>query len=172
VEVTSAAVYSTLFNTYVGAAFAQGFVIRVDNTGTVTALKQDVVALGTTTKTVKRGTGVSSIAWSYNNVTGLLRIAVDGTLQSFTFAHTFLHGTVGRNRYYVHDATQAGAHKQYLFALSASDAVSDAQLTDWSINPWQIYTPRERRLWTSDVAPSGFKAAWARNSNVMIGAHR
>jgi hypothetical protein len=156
VEVSSAAVYTTIFNTNLGAAFAAGFVIRVNNTGTVSMLKQDVTAWGTTTKTVKRGTGVSTVAWSYNNVTGLTRIAIDGTLSSATSVQTFPHGIVCRNKYYSGaDATQSSVHKQYLLALSAYDTLSNSQLISLSLNPWQIYKPRERRIWTPDPVVGG-----------------
>ncbi|HXR50411.1 MAG TPA: hypothetical protein VN778_05295, partial [Verrucomicrobiae bacterium] len=146
VEMTAAASHSALFNTNVNGSFAGGFVIRTNPTGTVTALKQDTVEIGTTVKTVRKGSGVSNIAWSYNNVTGKLRIAVDGVLESFTSAQTFNQGPVGRNSYYG-DATQAGAHKEYLFALSASDKVSDSELAEWSLNPWSIFKTPTRKIW-------------------------
>lgn len=149
VEMTAAATYSALFNTNVIGSFAGGFVIRTDTTGTVTALKQDTAVIGTTVKTVKKGLGVSNIAWSYNNVTGKLRIAVDGVLESFTSAQTFNQGPVGRNSYYG-DATQAGAHKQYLFALSAEcDRVTNAELIAWSNDPWQIFKAPAKKIWVS-----------------------
>lgn len=138
---------STIFNTNVSGAFARGFVIRVNADGTVFALMQDVIGIGTTTKTVKLG-GVSTVAWSYNNISGLLRIAIDGVVESFVYADSsFAHGDVGRNQYYAGSTTQAKAHKQYLFALSAEcDKVTNSELIAWSNDPWSIFEAPRRLL--------------------------
>lgn len=137
---------ATIFNTNVSSgAFAGGFIIRVNADGTVLALKQDVVALGSTVKTIKFG-GISTVAWSYNNVSGLLRIAIDGVLESFTYAIALSHDVVGRNQYYHSSTTQAKAHRQYLFALSASDNASNAELIQWSLNPWGIFRDPAPRI--------------------------
>lgn len=131
---------STIFNTSADtSSAARGFLIRVETTGAVTVIRHDVAAIGTTTGKVKLG-GISNIAWSYNNVSGLLRIAIDGVIESFTSAQALTHSLVTRNRYYDSNSTQAGAHKQYLFALSAEcDRVTNDELIAWSNNPWSIF---------------------------------
>lgn len=136
---------AVILNTSLGGSGASGFLLRVDTTGAVTVLKHDVAGIGTTTKKVRLG-GISTIAWSYNNVTGLLRVAVDGVIESFVSAQTLTHEIVGRNRYYIGNTTQAWPHKQYLFALSASDKASNNELIEWSLNPWQIFQAPHQKI--------------------------
>jgi len=142
---------ATLFNTNCNGAFAAGFTVTVTSSGTVFVLKQDIVGMATTTATVKMG-GVSTVAWSYNNVSGSLRIAIDGVLETFNSPQTFNHGLVARNSYYAGDAVQANAHKQYLFALSPEcDKVANGQLVKWSLNPWSIFKAPARRIWAAST---------------------
>jgi hypothetical protein len=141
-----------LFSTRISGSFTEGFVLRILSSGIVNSLKQDTIELGSSVGTVRKG-GVSNIAWSYNNVSGLFRFAVDGVFNSFSAPQTFTHYLVGRNRYYDYSPVQAGSHKQYLFALSAEcDKVSSAELVGWSLNPWQIFKAPARRF---PVAPLG-----------------
>jgi len=149
VELPAAALNYSIFNTNADGPISGGFAAIVQPNGTMHVNKADIAAIGQTVKAVKLGTGISVVAWSYNNVSGKLRVAIDGTLETFTSAQTLVHGTVERNGYYPSpNTTYSNPHKQYLFALSASDAVADAQLREWSINPYVIFSDEpDRRLW-------------------------
>jgi hypothetical protein len=48
-------------------------------------------------------------------------------------------------------------------------ALSDGEVLQEYINPFQIYEPAPLRIYWPGAAPSGFQPAWARGSNVIIG---
>lgn len=164
---------ATLFNTNSNGSFSSGFTVTVTDTGKIFVLKQDFVGMATTSKSVRMG-GVSTVVWSYNNVSGSLRIAIDGTLETFNSPQTFNHNHVSRNAYYAGNTVQANAHKQYLFALSAEcDRVADAQLIDWSLNPWQIFKAPARRLaFVPTTGPTFIDTDFAYSGNSLFSGER
>jgi hypothetical protein len=164
---------AVIFNTNNGGISSGGFVIYIHTDGTIEATKLDIAVIGSTTKAVKLGTGLSTVAWSYNSTTGLIRIAIDGVLASGTSAQTLAHGPVARNRYYPSANTYSSPHKQYFFALSASDAVSDGQLISWTASPsapYSIFRAPPRRLYVSPGTPPPPSAANFRSTLSVFGS--
>jgi hypothetical protein len=146
----------TLFTTSYSAngGDGKGFCILITSAGHVEVTKQDHAYI-INVNNLFTADKLHKLAWSYNNVTGSARLAFDGNLYKATSAQTLTHSTVARGRYYDSSTAIANQHKQYLFALSPDTSISDAELVRNSINPWEIFKKRSRKIFLSGVGGGG-----------------
>ncbi len=57
-------------------------------------------------------------------------------------------------------------------AVAYSRAWSDAEIVEFSRNPWRVFAPAPRRIWPAAAVGGGFNAAWALGSNSVISGAR
>jgi len=106
----------------------------------------------------KRGADLKSYAWRSGNTAtasgGNGNFRSDGSGNYFYINHSY-SGPNGHQETYI---------------AAAFDALTDVEVELLFNNAMQIFRPRVRRVWVPGVVAGGFQAAWARNSNQVIGA--
>ena len=126
--------------------------------------------------------GLNAIAWSYNNVTGRARLAINGVVASGASSQSLTHDQTALGRYNIQDGTvNSFPHQQYLFAISPDEIFSDrwlAHITRSPNAPWELFAPSKPRIYTSSAAggtpatvnPAGVSATGSVGTPVATGA--
>lgn len=135
-----------LFNTQFDTSSASGGFIVFAYSGAVRLDLKDAADLLISSNTLGLGE-TGRLAWSYNNVTGRARIALNGILTSGTATASFTHGPVGVGGYYSDSGIGTNPMEESLLALSPDECLDDSALIYASLNPWELFRPLKRSIY-------------------------
>lgn len=128
-------------------------------------------AFGNTTDIVGAGLKAVTLTADANNPTNWVAYLNQAVWGSGTVTSGVTTQTTGRLLTLSERSVSASVSHQgiWFLRLAWNRILSAQEVASLATNPWQIFTPLQRRIWVPGAAaPGGFQAAWARNSNSII----
>lgn len=164
-----------VFTLQSGPEFAATFssirgIIRATSGGGVTSAESRTYAAGVS------GQRLENFLAVYNG-TGAMKLYLNGYDDTLSNAFTAATGAVSSfNRVSLGGTDRgtdvfAGTGQNQALIVAWNRALSPAEALELSRNPWQLFMPQPRRFYlqAQSAAPGGFVAAWAANSNLILG---
>ena len=114
------------------------------------------------------GTGIDRMCFIAGPVKG--REVWRNGLRIGNNASTFVRGTLSSEQFSIGSASGSGSDSEYIYFFGIFDAEwTDAQIASWTANPWQLFTPTQRRVWAAALS-TGIDLACGAQSVATVSA--